>query len=121
MESTANSFGNYGGRQRFDAAQAATVPSRTKDTKTAGSGHGQIPELLAAEIGVCSGLVPSWADDPEIGYKLIDARSEEAAKKPSFRGAMKARRFMVDRSASFTALRESRVVPHVNRNSAVIW
>lgn len=29
------------------------------------------------------GLVPSWADDPKIGYKMIYARSEEAAKKPA--------------------------------------
>ena len=36
------------------------------------------------------GLVPSWADDPKIGYKMINARSEDAATKPSFRSAMMA-------------------------------
>jgi putative SOS response-associated peptidase YedK len=35
------------------------------------------------------GLVPSWADDPKIGYRMINARSEDAATKPSFRAAMK--------------------------------
>ena len=38
------------------------------------------------------GLVPSWADDPKIGYRMINARSEEAAAKLSFRSAMKKRR-----------------------------
>lgn len=41
------------------------------------------------------GLVPGWADDPKIGYKMINARSETAAQKPSFRGAMKYRRCIV--------------------------
>ena len=41
------------------------------------------------------GLVPSWADDPKIGYRMINARSETAATKPGFRGAMKYRRCIV--------------------------
>lgn len=41
------------------------------------------------------GLVPSWADDPAIGNRMINARSETAATKPSFRAAMKARRCIV--------------------------
>lgn len=41
------------------------------------------------------GLVPGWAEDPKIGYKLINARSETAAQKPGFRGAMKYRRCIV--------------------------
>lgn len=31
------------------------------------------------------GLVPSWAKDPAIGWKMINARSETAAQKPAFR------------------------------------
>ncbi|MFK7790556.1 MAG: SOS response-associated peptidase [Phycisphaeraceae bacterium] len=38
------------------------------------------------------GLVPGWADDPKIGYKMINARSETVTEKPGFRGAMKYRR-----------------------------
>ena len=41
------------------------------------------------------GLVPGWADDPKIGYRMINARSETAASKPGFRGAMKYRRCIV--------------------------
>lgn len=41
------------------------------------------------------GLVPSWAEDPKIGYKLINARSEEADAKPSFRAAFRRRRCLI--------------------------
>jgi putative SOS response-associated peptidase YedK len=41
------------------------------------------------------GLVPSWAKGPEIGNQLINARSETAADKPSFRTALKRRRCLV--------------------------
>jgi putative SOS response-associated peptidase YedK len=47
------------------------------------------------------GLVPSWADDPKIGYKMINARSEEAAKKPSFRSAMKKQRCLIPADGFF--------------------
>ena len=38
------------------------------------------------------GLVPFWAKDPRIGNKLINARGETVASKPSFREAFKKRR-----------------------------
>ena len=41
------------------------------------------------------GLIPSWAKDPAIANKLINARSETAAEKPSFRAAFKRRRCLV--------------------------
>ncbi len=41
------------------------------------------------------GLVPHWAKDPEIGNRLINARSETAAEKPSFRAAFRQRRCIV--------------------------
>jgi putative SOS response-associated peptidase YedK len=41
------------------------------------------------------GLVPSWADDPKIGYRMINARSETAHEKPSFRAAFKRRRCLI--------------------------
>ncbi len=41
------------------------------------------------------GLVPSWADDPSIGFRMINARSETAASKLSFRSSMKTRRCVV--------------------------
>ncbi len=41
------------------------------------------------------GLVPFWAKDPAIGNRLINARGETVAEKPSFRAAFKRRRCLV--------------------------
>ena len=41
------------------------------------------------------GLVPYWAKDISIGYKLINARSETLQEKPSFRNAFKNRRCLI--------------------------
>ena len=41
------------------------------------------------------GLVPSWAKDPSMGARLINARSETVAEKPSFREAFKKRRCII--------------------------
>jgi putative SOS response-associated peptidase YedK len=41
------------------------------------------------------GLIPSWADDPAIGSRMINARSETAADKPAFRAALRRRRCLV--------------------------
>jgi putative SOS response-associated peptidase YedK len=41
------------------------------------------------------GLIPRWAKDPTIGSRMINARSETAAEKPSFRTAFKYRRCLV--------------------------
>jgi putative SOS response-associated peptidase YedK len=41
------------------------------------------------------GLIPSWAKEASIGNKLINARGETVAEKPSFRSALKRRRCLV--------------------------
>ena len=41
------------------------------------------------------GLVPSWATDPAIGHRMINARTETAAQKPAFREAFKHRRCLI--------------------------
>ena len=41
------------------------------------------------------GLVPSWAKDPKIGYRMINARAETVAEKPSFRAAFRRRRCLI--------------------------
>jgi len=41
------------------------------------------------------GLIPSWSKDPSIGARMINARSETVAEKPSFRAPFKRRRCLV--------------------------
>jgi putative SOS response-associated peptidase YedK len=41
------------------------------------------------------GLVPFWAKDPSIGNRMINARAETVAEKPSYRNAFKHRRCLV--------------------------
>ena len=41
------------------------------------------------------GLVPSWSKDPSIGSRMINARAETAAEKPSFRAPFKRRRCLI--------------------------
>lgn len=47
------------------------------------------------------GLVPRWASDPSVGQRLINARSETAAEKPSFREAFRKRRCILPASAFY--------------------
>jgi putative SOS response-associated peptidase YedK len=41
------------------------------------------------------GLIPPWADDPQIGSRMINARAETAHEKPSFRRAFRERRCLI--------------------------
>jgi len=41
------------------------------------------------------GLIPSWAKDAAIGNRLINARAETLAEKPSFRNALRRRRCLI--------------------------
>jgi putative SOS response-associated peptidase YedK len=41
------------------------------------------------------GLIPSWAKDPSIGSKMINARAETVAEKPSFKRSLERRRCLI--------------------------
>jgi putative SOS response-associated peptidase YedK len=41
------------------------------------------------------GLIPSWANDPSIGNRMINARAETLAEKPAFRSAYKYHRCLI--------------------------
>jgi putative SOS response-associated peptidase YedK len=41
------------------------------------------------------GLIPSWAKDPKIGNRMINARAESLAEKPAFRRALQHRRCLI--------------------------
>lgn len=53
-------------------------------------------ESAARELALLRwGLIPFWANDPGIGARMINARSETAAEKPAFRAAFRRRRCLV--------------------------
>jgi len=41
------------------------------------------------------GLIPSWADDPKIGNRMINARAETVAEKPSFKRSLAKKRCLI--------------------------
>jgi len=47
------------------------------------------------------GLIPSWAKDPAIGQKMINARGETLLEKPSFRNAFRRRRCLLPADGFF--------------------
>ena len=86
-EATAALFGVDGAlavEARYNIAPTAFVAAIRKDSE-------QQRELVMLRWG----LVPSWARDPAIGNRMINARAETVAEKPSFREAFKHRRCVV--------------------------
>lgn len=79
----------------FGTAELLNLPPRFNLAPTQ-----EIPVVRREEDGrhlvpMRWGLVPFWADDPAIGGRLINARGESVADKPSFREAFRKRRCLV--------------------------
>lgn len=55
------------------------------------------------------GLIPSWAKNESIGDKLINARGESIAEKPSFRAAFKRHRCVIPASGFYEWVQEGKV------------
>lgn len=71
---------------RYNIAPSQPIAVVTKNA------HG---DGIKALEGYRWGLVPSWAKDESIGNKLINARVETLAEKPSFRKALQKRRCLI--------------------------
>ena len=54
------------------------------------------------------GLVPSWAEDPSIGNRMINARCETLAEKPSFKHLLSSRRCLIPANGFFEWRREGK-------------
>jgi putative SOS response-associated peptidase YedK len=62
------------------------------------------------------GLVPSWAKDPSIGHRMINARAETVAEKPAYRVAFRRRRCLVPADGFYEWRRDGKVrTPHLLR------
>lgn len=55
------------------------------------------------------GLIPSWAKDPGIGNKMINARAETVSEKPAFREALARSRCLVPADGYYEWQREGRM------------
>ncbi len=60
-----------------------------------------MPVIIADELGqpclelMQWGLIPAWAKDPSIGYKLINARDDTIFEKPMWRGLVLKKRALI--------------------------
>ena len=61
------------------------------------------------------GLIPSWSKDATIGSRLINARAETVAEKPSYRAAFKARRCVIPADGFYEWKPGKPKVPHLTR------
>ena len=53
--------------------------------------------------------MPSWAKDPAIGHKMINARSESVADKPSFRSSFKHHRILIPANGFYEWKKDGKV------------
>ncbi len=80
----------------FGASSSADVKPRYNIAPTQFIAAVREDEQQAREVAMLRwGLVPFWAKDPSIGNRMINARAETVAEKPSFRNAYKKRRCLV--------------------------
>lgn len=82
--------------KNFDFDQDDDVLFEPKYNITPGQ---NVPIIIKEETRKCAimrwGLVPSWSNDPLIGFQMINARSETVAQKPSFKNSLRKRRCIV--------------------------
>lgn len=72
-------------RPRYNIAPSQSVLALVNDDEKLGT-HG---------VFLRWGLIPSWAKDAAIGNRMINARAETVAEKPSFRRALQKRRCLI--------------------------
>ena len=91
-------------RPRYNAAPSqdvAVIRSGDPGSRSGASGGRTLAMLRW-------GLIPAWAKDPAIGHRLINARSETAAEKPSFRAAYRHRRCLIPADGFYEWRREGK-------------
>jgi putative SOS response-associated peptidase YedK len=72
-------------KARYNVAPTQSVPAVRE--KAEGKGR----ELVMLKWG----LIPGWAKDPAIGYRMINARADTVSQKPSYRSAFRRRRCLL--------------------------
>ncbi|HEX6469514.1 MAG TPA: SOS response-associated peptidase [Streptosporangiaceae bacterium] len=77
----------------YNVAPTKSVPAVIKRAPKGEEGESEEPVRMLRKVRW--GLVPSWAKDPKIGNRLINARIETAHEKPAFRRAFARRRCLL--------------------------
>lgn len=69
------------------------------------------------------GLVPFWAKDPEIGHRLINARAETLAEKPSFKYSFSRRRCLIPANGFYEWRKENnrRIPMYIRRRDGGLF
>ena len=69
------------------------------------------------------GLIPHWSRDTSIGNRMINARAETVAEKPSFESALKSRRCLIPADGFYEWKREGKVKQpyHIRRTDRGIF
>jgi len=84
----------------FNVAPTKEVYAVVERPPTKEAGAAEEPAQRQLRV-VRWGLVPSWAKDPSIGNRMINARMETVAEKPAFRRAFAARRCLLPADGYF--------------------
>ena len=94
----------------FDLPEVPELPARYNIAPTQDVPVVRLdPDRGGREFGLLHwGLIPSWADDPAIGNRMINARAETVAEKPAFRKAFQSRRCLVISDGFFEWRREGK-------------
>ncbi len=93
-------------RRLFGFSQIPNLPARYNIAPTqailavraaAKGGESTPPDAFMVRWG----LIPSWAKEPSIGARMINARSETLSEKPAFRAAFRRRRCLIPADAFY--------------------
>ncbi len=99
---------------RYNIAPTQPVMIVREDYDT-GSGRRELAHVVW-------GLIPSWAESPSIGAKMINARTETVTEKPAFRNALKRRRCLIPTTGFYEWRQtsentsQSSAVPHIEND-----
>ena len=93
-------------RFRVDRPRSLTLPMRYNLAPTQQAPVIRIENEEHELILMRWGLIPHWAKDEKIGYRMINARAETVAEKPSYRKAYESRRLIVPASGFYEWKRE---------------
>src|SRR5215467_834504 len=98
-----NLYGDFSFKKRYNIAPSQVVPVIIRN-----EGHNEAKVMKW-------GLVPSWAPDPSMGQRMINARSETLLEKPSFKNALQKRRCLVPANGFYEWVRHEVVCVIVRR------